>query len=189
MRLHWSYDYDYHHQLSFRDALLAALASYRSSPTGGDSHTYAVLPNYWNGYRRDVETLAFGEAVIDRTAVDGGIGYECSYRNEASGESLRLEFRCRDGLLRELLSPWKVTSRNDASSLYDSFSAEGRVIDADDGRRITLRVGPLDVPAGIVDEGTPLVCNWSLFDVIPYLEEPLDFTMIDDLEKLRAHSR
>ncbi|MHC4250630.1 MAG: hypothetical protein ACYS9X_16000, partial [Planctomycetota bacterium] len=73
--------------------------------------------------------------------------------------------------------------------LYDSFSAEGRIVDAEDGRHVALRVGSLDVPAGIADAGTPLICNWSLFDVVPRLGGKLEFTMIDDLEKLKPRSR
>ncbi len=189
VKLHWTYDYDYQNRLAFGDELLAALASYGSSCGGGHSHTYTVLTNYWRGFRPDAGRLAFGEATIERREVEEGIEYRCSYRNEASGEELRLRYRCKNGTRRELLSPWRIESRNHAACLYDSFAAEGRIVDRGDKRCVTLTVGRLDVPAGDVDKRLPLICNWSLFDVVPGLAEPLEFTMIDDLEKLKPHSR
>ena len=191
--LHWSFDYTRFNGQGFEAELTAALQSAYAAgrPAGPTSH-YTVLPNFWGGYNwdaQDTDPLAFGSATIDRTSHDAGVGYHVDFYHEASGERLVLDFQSEASPLRPLTGDWRIHTTNDAPDEYNGFDAAGTLTDSG-----TIRVATRDIPfvEEQVPKGCPLICNWTLFDIIPALaKRPPNarFALLEDLEKLKPHCR
>ena len=114
--LHWSVDYTYQtterdFYQEFSQTLGRALAL---PPVDRDAeiktHRYALLPNFWSGFKRDVPhdpSLNIGTATVERRRSDrGDWQYRVEHVNTASGEELTLAFTCDDGPARALRAPW-----------------------------------------------------------------------------------
>ena len=194
--LHWSFDYWRFNGDAFRAELMASLvAAYAGGPPSGPASDHAVLPNYWQGYRgrgpedSDDERLTFGNGCIRRTDTRNGIDYYVESYQHASGETLKLRFQTDASPLRRLKGEWCIDATNCAEGEYNEFHAEGWM---DDSRQICLTVGELSFVVDEARDDRPLLCNWTLYDVVSELArlpEGAEFAIFDDLEKLKPRCR
>lgn len=192
--MHWSFQYDGRSQRPhFCRQLMDVL---RREDRSQDGDRYAILPNYWKGYKRADEMvegvdLSIGEAAIDRRRVaSGNWRYDVRVSNSTSGENLHLDFCCADDDFRTLSDTWRVRAINGAGDGYRGFTCEGRMKDR---RRVALSVNGVTLPVGRFDPSYAATCNWALFDVIPRLAHRLKASgervllgILEDLEKVRA---
>jgi hypothetical protein len=195
--LHWSIDHGDHHgqNLSFSGELRAALESSRRPAGGVDDavrRRYTVLPNYWNGYGGDCDVLAFGELSLERTCIDAGYQYRTSYSNDASGESISLDYETTDGTARAIVGPWSMATTNRSGDLYDSSRTTGACVERPEGRCVELRVNDrLTFQSGVVPEGQPLCCTTSLFDSLGEwtCEADMRLCLLEELTKIKCDCR
>ena len=201
--LHWSFDYNYGDQApQFAQELIGTLRGYDpETRTRGTqmaqpiTHIYKVLPNYWRGYNRagNTQTLSLGTASIKRHKADNLWHYSVTYENTTSGETLHMQFSCRDENYRPLNGHWRVDARNSADDAYTRLACAG-YLTAESA--VQLRINGTEIAAGHVDPSITLTCNWALFDVIPTVAETIqaaddgiDIAVLEDLEQLRPKSR
>jgi len=194
--LHWSFDYTRFNGDAFRDELIGALeAVYVGGIPTEPASAYIVLPNYWRGYQgrgpgaSGDKELAFGRVSIQRAVTDSAIAWRVESCHDASGERLELRFQTDASPLRRLQGEWRIDASNCAEGEYNEFHAEGRL---DDSRQIHLAVGDISFVAGELEDDRPLLCDWTLFDVVPELArlpEGAEFALLDDLEKLKPRCR
>jgi hypothetical protein len=195
--LHWSIDHGDHHRqdLSFSGELRAALESSRRPVSSVDDavrRRYTVLPNYWNGYAGDCDVLAFGELSLERTCVSAGYRYRTSYSNDASGESISLDYETTDGTARAIVGPWSMATTNRSGDLYDSSRTTGACVERPEGRCVELRVNDrLTFQSGVVPEGQPLCCTTSLFDSLGEwtCEADMRLCLLEELTKIKCDCR
>ena len=188
--MHWSFQYDGRSQRPhFCKQLMDVL---RREERARDGDRYAILPNYWKGYKRaEGGDLAIGEAAIDRRRdASGNWRYDVRVSNSTSGENLRFDFCCADDGFRTLSGPWRVRAINGAGDGYRAFTCEGRMTDR---QRVALVVNGVTLPVGRFDLWQAATCNWALFDLIPHLShrlkasgERVSLGILEDLEKVRA---
>ncbi len=192
--MHWSFQYDGRSQRPhFCRQLMDVL---RQQDRSQDGDRYAILPNYWKGYKRADEMaegvdLAIGEAAIDkRREASGNWRYDVRVLNTTSGENLHFDFCCADDDFRTLLDTWRVRAINGAGDGYRTFTCEGRIADR---QQVALVVNGVTLPVGRFDQSPDATCNWALFDVIPRLAprlkasgERVSLGILEDLEKVRA---
>ena len=209
-KLHWSVDYSYDSPLTakktqryFRGEFAQILAgALSSSPVASDAatktHRYALLPNFWSGFKRECPedpSLNIGHASIERKRDDEGVWrYTIEHENTSSGEELILNFSCDNLPARPLGDAWKIRTHNSADGSYSSLSLTGACNDQPDGdREITVTtVSGLDISAGTVNGDETLTCNWALFDILPSLSkrDSLDhLAILEDLEILKNDCR
>lgn len=194
--LHWSFDYTRFNGDAFRAELMASLeTAYAGGLPSGPTTDYIVLPNYWQGYRGrtpeadDGPELAFGSICVERTDRENEIDWCVESYQHASGETLEFRFQTDASPLRRLKGEWHIDATNCAEGEYSEFHAVGRL---DDSRGIRLTVGDISCVADEVRDDRPLLCNWTLCDVVPELArlpEGAEFAILDDLEKLRPRCR
>ena len=195
--LHWSIDHGAHHgpNLSFSGELRAALESSRRPVGNVDDavrRRYTVLPNYWNGYDGGCDVLAFGELSLERTCIDAGYRYRTSYSNDASGESIQLEYETTEAPARAIVGPWSMATTNLPGNLYESSRTTGACVETPQGRCVELRVNDrLTFPAGVVPEGQPLCCTTSLFDSLGEwaCEADMRLCLLEEGTKLKCDCR
>ena len=192
--MHWSFQYDGRSQRPhFCNELMDVL---RQAARARDGDRYAILPNYWKGYKRadamaNGTDLSIGEAAINRKReVSGNWRYDVRVLNATSGENLHFDFCCADDDFRTLLDTWRVRAINGAGDGYRTFTCEGRVTDR---QQVALVVNGVTLPVGGFELSQAVTCNWALFDVIPHLAyrlkasgERVSLGILEDLEKVRA---
>jgi hypothetical protein len=85
-----------------------------------------------------------------------------------------------------LRGDWRIQAKNTAGNIYRSFECDGLL----EGDRILLSVNGRSFCAGRIEPDAPLLCNWTLFDVIPALAKSgQGFTVLEDLEKPKRNCR
>ena len=192
--MHWSFQYDGRSQRPhFCNQLMGVL---RQAERARDGDRYAILPNYWKGYKRAAAMangvdLAIGEAAINRRReVSGNWRYDVRVLNAASGENLHFDFCCADDDVRTLSDTWRIRAINGAGDGYRTFTCEGHMTDR---REVALVVNGVTLPVGRFEVSQAVTCNWALFDAIPHLAhrlkalgERVSLGILEDLEKVRA---
>ncbi|RKU38861.1 hypothetical protein C6496_04995 [Candidatus Poribacteria bacterium] len=202
--LHWSFDYNYGAQNpQFAQELISTLRGYdpevdaRQTGVGQPvRHVYNILPNYWRGYSGGDtgQQLSIGTAIIERSKANNNLWhYSVEYENTASGENLRMQFRCNDKPYRPLTDSWQVDAHNSGHDAYTRSICDGHLTV---NREVKFHINGTEVSAGTVDAGVELTCDWALFDVIPALvqtiqtsDDSVEIAVLEDLEQLRLKSR
>jgi hypothetical protein len=193
-RLHWTFDYSQFNGdgSEFEAELMRALeAVYADGIPAGPVSEYIVLPNYWGGYCRGGQDsrLAFGNVSIGRKPAGDTIDYRVDFYHDASGEKLKLQYRTDNSPLRQLRGSWRIDVSNDAPGAYNGFQAEGQLTDS---REIRLAWGDTPLACERLPDDRPLLCNWTLFDVMPELAKlpaNAEFALLEDLEKVKPRCR
>ena len=201
--LHWSFDYSYGSQSNkYAQELLNLLHVYETQSAYNDTnvneelpikHIYQILPNFWRGYKRDnaqEESLSIGAVTIERQLDHKNLlHYNVQYDNTTSGENLNLHFCCQNDIYCSLNGSWRVEANNRCSDNYSTLTWEGYITAEKEIQHI---VNGFEICIGTMESSLPLICNWSLFDVIPNLAEKIKksgdkekIVLLDDLEQFR----
>ncbi len=210
MRLHWSFDYSHHSPSgNFQRQMLDILGRFyadqdRPAATDSTFREFAILPNFWGGYKAphpregNGQDLVIGKAIVASRKENGNtLRYDVRYENTTSGENLSLRFQCRDDEYRSLTGEWQIRSAGSADGDYSVFECSGKIVRENGARVIRLRTGGgLAFTAGSLPDKTPLTCNWALFDVISgmhakteFPHRPFKLAVLEDLEKLKPDTR
>lgn len=162
------------------------------------AHSYTILPNFWGVQKRNEPdpSVRIGRLVIERyRSAANRWDYEVVHHNTTSGELLTLEYSCTDGPLRNLHTPWRVRARNDADGVYGALDWKGMHSVEGSERKISIETSRgLLVNAGHLAEDVAFTSNWSLFDVLPIINQGTGgedcvtgLAVLEDLEFLREN--
>ncbi len=167
--LHWSYDYDSGAQAPLFGRHVERLLARALSPAHRENdgrQCYAILPNFWSGYKSAAEIeadggIAIGDLDLRRTRdADNCWNYEIRRTNSTSGETARYRFRTRDDPLRSVDGGWAFRSDQSGSGTFDGLEAKGLI----SGGRVLLTMSNRTIEIGRSDPADGIVPFWAISD-------------------------
>ena len=199
-QLHWSFDYtpqwvELGYGQQFEKILSRGLESIQKQANATVKRdVFAILPNFSNSWKRDnpkeTETLRIGALSIERKLESDGLWhYKVDHKNVTSGEKLNLDFKCMNDPLRTLMPQWVIKAQNSSDGSYSSISLNGSLVGSNGRSFIQLKTRKgLTFNVGSVLPDSPLICNWTLVDVVRFLGKDgvKDLSILDDLERLKT---